>query len=102
MFTAKVQKIDRRGNYVTLETAIMESFDESLAEEVYTLVEELNALDEETPFRVGMYLKGEDVPSGWDSKELPFSTQIWKPRVETSTAARAKFAALKAEYSRLY
>lgn len=102
MFTVKVQKVDRRGNYETLEASTLESFDESVAEEVYATVEELNTLDEDAPFRVGMYLKGEDVPEGWDSKELPFSTQIWKPRVETSTTAREKFARLRAEYSRLY
>lgn len=102
MFTVKIQKIDRRGNYETLENSILEQFDESVAEEAYALIEELNGLDEEAPFRIGMYLKDEDVPSGWDSKELPFSTQIWKPRIETSTTAKEKFARLRAEYSRLY
>jgi hypothetical protein len=102
MFTAKIQKVDRRGNYETLTASTLEQFDESVAEEAYATVDELNKLDETSPFRVGLHLKDEGVPSGWDSKELPFSIQIWKPTIETSTAARAKFAALKAEYSRLY
>lgn len=102
MFTVKIQQVDRRGNYETLTASTLEKFDDSIAEEAYSLVEELNNLDEDAPFRVGMYLKGEDVPEGWDSKELPFSTQIWKPTIDTSTTAKEKFARLKAEYSSLY
>lgn len=100
MFTAKVQKVDRRGKYETITSSTLERFDESIAEETYATVEELNSLDEDTPFRAGLYLKNEPVPSGWESNELPFSTQIWKPTIDTVTTAKEKLAALRAEYSR--
>lgn len=100
MFTVKIQQVDRRGNYETLTASTLQSFDESVAEEAYDLVEEMNNLDEDAPFRVGLYLKDESVPKGWDSKELPFSTQIWKPTIDTSTAAKEKLARLRAEYAK--
>lgn len=102
MFTAKVQRIDRRGNYETLEATTLKQFDESIAEETIATVEELNNLDETSPFRAGLYLKGEDVPSGWESKELPFSIQIWKPTIDTVAAAKEKLARIRAEYAKQY
>lgn len=100
MFTAKVQMVDRKGNYETLTSSTLERFDESIAEEAYATVEELNSHDETRPFRVGLYLKDESVPKGWDSKELPFSIQIWKPTIDTPAEARERFKRLAAEYAK--
>ncbi len=75
MFTAKVQIVDRRGKYETLASETVASFDLELAKETMQIVEEMNETDEERPYRSGLYLKGEPVPEGWASRELPFSVQ---------------------------
>ena len=100
MFTAKIQIVNRKGKYETLESANVASFDLELARETMQIVEELNETDEDRPFRAGLYIKDEPVPAGYASRELPFSIQIW-PLVEMKPAdARERFKKFAAEYAK--
>jgi len=100
MFTAKIQIVDRRGKYKTLQSETVASFDMELAKDTMQIVKELNETDEDRPFRAGLYLKNEPVPEGWDSRELPFSIQIWMPDVTEPSEARARLRKFAAEYAR--
>ena len=70
MFTVKLQTQDRRGNYTTLKSLNTPSFSQAVAEKAM-------AVAKEKDLRVSMYLRNEDVPDGYASRELEFSTQIW-------------------------
>ena len=98
MFTAKIQIVNRKGKYETLESETVASFDLELAKETMQIVEELNKTDEDRPFRAGLYLKNEPVPEGWASRELPFSIQIWMPEEVTPEEARARLRKFAAQY----
>ena len=78
MFTIKLQSVDRRGNYTTVKTLNVPQFSKAVAEKAMTVAKEKD-------LRVSMYLRGEDVPEGWSSRQLEFSTQIWL-QVELSEA----------------
>lgn len=100
MFTAKIQIVNRKGKYETLESANVAHFDLELAKATVEAVEELNQTDVERPFRAGLYIKDEPVPHGWASRELPFSTQIWL-QVEMAPAdACERFKKFAAEYAK--
>ncbi|MDD2314392.1 MAG: hypothetical protein PHX12_05950 [Proteiniphilum sp.] len=70
MFTIKLQSQDRRGNFTNVKTLNTTSFSKAVAEKAM-------AVAKEKDLRVSFYLRGEDVPEGWASRELEFSTQIW-------------------------
>ena len=70
MFTVKLQSIDRKGNYTTVKTLNVPQFSKAVAEKAM-------AVAKERDLRVSMYLRGEEVPEGWSSRQLEFSTQIW-------------------------
>ena len=70
MFTVKLQSQDRKGNYATVKTLNVPQFSKAVAEKAM-------AVAKERDLRVSMYLRGEDVPEGWASRQLEFSTQIW-------------------------
>jgi len=70
MFTVKLQSQDRKGNYATVKSINTPSFSQAVAEKAM-------AVAKERDLRVSMYLRGEDVPDGWASRQLEFSTQIW-------------------------
>ena len=70
MFTIKIQSKDRKGNYTTVKTLNTPSFSKAVAEKAM-------AVAKEHDLRVSMYLRGEEVPEGWSSRQLEFSTQIW-------------------------
>ena len=78
MFTIKLQSQDRKGNYATVKTLNVPQFSKAVAEKAM-------AVAKERDLRVSMYLRGEDVPEGWASRQLEFSTQIWL-QVELSEA----------------
>ena len=78
MFTIKLQSQDRKGNYTTVKTLNVPQFSKAVAEKAM-------AVAKERDLRVSMYLRGEDVPEGWASRQLEFSTQIWL-QVELSEA----------------
>ena len=70
MFTVKLQSQDRKGNYTTVKTLNTTAFSKAVAEKAMEVAKERD-------LRVSMYLRGEDVPEGWASRQLEFSTQIW-------------------------
>lgn len=70
MFTVKLQTQDRKGNYSTVKTVNVPKFSQAVAEKAI-------AVAKEHDLRVSFYLRGEDVPEGWASRQLEFSTQIW-------------------------
>jgi hypothetical protein len=70
MFTVKIQSVDRKGNYTTIKSLNTPSFSQAVAEKAM-------AVAKEKDLRVSMYLRNEDVPDGYASRELEFSTQIW-------------------------
>ena len=78
MFTVKLQSTDRRGNYTTVKSINTPAFSQAVAEKAM-------AVAKQNDLRVSMYLRGEEVPEGWASRELEFSTQIWL-QVELSEA----------------
>lgn len=78
MFTVKLQTTDRRGNYTTVKTINVPAFSKAVAEKAMEVAKEKD-------LRVSMYLRGEEVPEGWASRQLEFSTQIWL-QVELSEA----------------
>ena len=78
MFTVKLQTADRKGNYTTVKTLNVPQFSKAVAEKAMEVAKERD-------LRVSMYLRGEEVPEGWSSRQLEFSTQIWL-QVELSEA----------------
>ena len=70
MFTVKLQSKDRKGNYATVKSLNLTAFSEAVAEKAMQVAKE-------NDLRVSMYLRDEDVPDGWASRQLEFSTQIW-------------------------
>ena len=70
MFTVKLQQVDRKGNFTTIKTVNVESFSKAVAEKAMEIAKEKD-------LRISMYLRDEEVPAGWSSRELEFSTQIW-------------------------
>lgn len=87
MFTVKLQTQDRRGNYNTLKTINCELFNQAVAEKAIAVAKEKELF-------VSMYLRDEDVPEGWASRELEYSTQIWKHVELTAEEALAELDAL--------
>lgn len=78
MFTIKLQSVDRRGNFTTVKSLNVPQFSKAVAEKAMEVAKEKD-------LRVSMYLRGEEVPEGWASRQLEFSTQIWL-QVELSEA----------------
>ena len=78
MFTIKLQSVDRRGNYATVKTLNLAEFSETVAKKAMKVASE-------NDLRISMYLRGEDVPAGWASRQLEYSVQIWM-QVELSEA----------------
>lgn len=70
MFTVKLQTQDRRGNYATVKSFNAQSFSKTVAEKAMEIAKQHD-------LRVSFYLRDEDVPEGWASRQLEFSTQIW-------------------------
>lgn len=70
MFTVKLQTQDRKGNYTTVKSLNTPSFSQAVAEKAM-------AVAKEKDLRVSMYLRNEDVPDGYASRELEYSIQIW-------------------------
>lgn len=70
MFTIKLQSVDRRGNYTTVKSLNVPQFSQAVAEKAMEIAKQHD-------LRVSFYLRGEDVPEGWASRQLEFSTQIW-------------------------
>lgn len=70
MFTVKLQQQDRKGNYATVKSINVSQFSETVAQKAMEIAK---AHD----LRVSMYLRDEQVPDGWASRQLEFSTQIW-------------------------
>lgn len=70
MFTIKLQSVDRRGNYVTVKSLNVSQFSDAVAKKAMSIAKEQD-------LRISMYLRDEDVPDGWASRQLEFSTQIW-------------------------
>ena len=88
MFTYKIQSRDRRGNYTTVKSKNVENFSLPVAEKAM-------ALARKNGLYVSFYVKGEPVPEGWSSKELPFSIQIWLDEVVSEEDALAELDELK-------
>ena len=88
MFTYKLQTRDRRGNYTTVKTKNIEKFSLPVAEKVMELAKEAGLY-------TSFYLKDEEVPSGWASKELPHSIQIWLNEVVSEEDALAELNELE-------
>ena len=70
MYTIKLQSVDRKGNFTTVKTLNLPQFSKAVAEKAMEIAKQHD-------LRVSMYLRGEDVPDGWSSRQLEFSTQIW-------------------------
>ena len=70
MFTIKLQSVDRKGNFTTVKTLNTTSFSKAVAEKAMSIAKEKD-------LRVSFYVRGEEVPEGWASRQLEFSTQIW-------------------------
>lgn len=70
MFTVKLQSVDRRGNFTNVKTINVPQFSKAVAEKAMSIAKEKD-------LRVSFYVRGEEVPDGWASRELQYSTQIW-------------------------
>ena len=70
MFTIKLQSVDRRGNFTTVKSLNVPAFSKAVAEKAMEVAKQHD-------LRVSMYLRDEEVPEGWASRQLEFSTQIW-------------------------
>lgn len=86
MFTVKLQS-QRRGTYETVKTINVASFSPAVAEKAM-------AVAREHGLRASMYIRNEDVPSGYASRELQYSTQIWLQVELDESEALAELAAL--------
>ena len=87
MFTIKLQSVDRKGNFTTVKSLNVEHFSASVAQKAMEVAKEHD-------LRVSMYLRDEEVPAGWSSRELEFSTQIWLTLELDEDAALAELDAL--------
>ena len=91
MFTIKVQSVsqNKRGmnEYSNLKSMTLSSFSPKVADEALAKVSD--------NVRVSFYIAHDDqVPAGWASKRLEFTTQIWKAQILDEDQALATLSEL--------